>query len=89
MEQKTNSDEPRRVSEFDHENIVWHFNMVNRRMLIIIVTVLVTVCVTIGIIATTFVHAYTEREQRWIDTLMQLLPPGAEVNYSADEQPDS
>ena len=63
------------VSMFEHENALWHFNMVNKRMLIALITVCVTFIVTILV----FVHGYTVREKNWLDTLTNLRTPATEV----------
>lgn len=68
-------DKPTTVSVFEYESSMWHFNMVNKRMLI----ALITVCVTFIITILVFVHGYTVREKNWLDTLSNLNPQITEV----------
>ena len=70
--------ETRTISEFQHENTVWHMGRANHRMLI----ALITVCVTFIITILVFVHGYTVREKNWLDTLSRLNYPITETGIS-------
>ena len=50
---------------FAHENALMHYNTANRRMLL----ALVTVCVTLAIIIMVFVYGNTVREKNLIDLI--------------------
>lgn len=69
------SDKPRMVSAFEHENALMHYGRVNRRML----TALVSVCVTFIVVTLIFVMSYTVREREWIGLISSLIPPVTEV----------
>lgn len=56
------------VSAFDHENALMHYGMVNKRSMIM----LVSVCVTFILITLIFVIGYTIREKNWLDTLSRI-----------------
>ena len=60
-------DEPRTVSAFEHENALMHYGKVNKRSMIM----LISVCVTCILIVTIFVVSVTYRERMWIDALRQ------------------
>ena len=55
------------VPFFLHENAMMHYNRANKRMLIALITVCVTLAVIIGI----FVHGNTVREKQLIDMAIQ------------------
>ena len=55
----------RTVSAFEHENSLMHYGMVNKRSMIM----LISVCVTFVLITLIFVIGYTIREKNWLDTL--------------------
>lgn len=75
MEQKTNSDEPRTVSAFEHENALMHYGRVNKRMLV----ALLSICVTFIVVTLIFVMSYTAREREWINLISDLITPDTEV----------
>ena len=58
----------RTVSAFEHENSLMHYGMVNKRSMIM----LISVCVTFVLIMLIFVIGYTIRERNWLDTLTQI-----------------
>ena len=79
-----NKDKPRQVSAFEHENALWHYGNVNRRSMINQITMGITVI----IIVVSFIVAYTIREQRWINTLVNLVQPTTEAHGDGvHEQP--
>lgn len=55
------------VPFFAHENVLMHYNRANKRMLIALVVVCVTLAVIIGI----FVYGNTVREKQLIDMAIQ------------------
>ena len=55
------------VPFFLHENAMMHYNRANKRMLIALIVVCVTLAVIIGI----FVHGNTVREKQLIDMAIQ------------------
>lgn len=64
----------RTVSAFEHENSLMHYGMVNKRSMIM----LISVCVTFVLITLIFVIGYTIRERNWLDTLTQINTEVAE-----------
>lgn len=68
---------------FVHENSMMHYNRVNRRMLIIIVTVCLTFVLTISL----FVSHYTKREKEWIDLFSSMTRQEAQDGLY--QQPDA
>ena len=76
------NDQPRTVSAFEHENALWHYGMVNKRSMIM----LISVCVTFVLITLTFVIGYTIREKNWLDTIKSM---STEVSDGIQQQPDS
>lgn len=61
-------DKERTVSAFEHENSLMHYGMVNKRSMIM----LISVCVTFVLITLIFVIGYTIREKNWLDTLTRI-----------------
>lgn len=66
---------PACIPFFAHENSMMHYNRVNRRMMIIIITVCISFVLTIFV----FVHNYTRREKEWI-ALFANITQGTEVH---------
>ena len=64
----------RTVSAFEHENSLMHYGMVNKRSMIM----LISVCITFVLITLIFVIGYTIRERNWLDTLTQINTEVAE-----------
>lgn len=58
------------VPFFAHENAMMHYNQTNKRMLI----ALVTVCVTLILTIITFVFGYTARERNWLNAIREIAP---------------
>ena len=72
----------RKVSAFEHENSLMHYGMVNRRSMIM----LISVCVTFVLITLIFVIGYTIREKNWLNTLTRIGV--TEVSDGVHQQPD-
>lgn len=53
------------VPFFAHENVLMHYNRANKRMLVALITICVTLSVVIGI----FVYGNTVREKQLIDMI--------------------
>ena len=73
----------RTVSAFEHENSLMHYGMVNKRSMIM----LISVCVTFVLITLIFVIGYTVRERNWLDTITRITPV-AEVADGVHQQPN-
>ena len=69
------------VPFFLHENAMMHYNRANKRMLIALIVVCITLSVVIGI----FVHGNTVREKQLIDLVNQRI---TEVTDGVHQQPD-
>lgn len=63
-----NKDEVQYISKFEHENSLMHYGMVNKRSMIM----LISVCITFVLITLIFVIGYTIREKNWLDTLTRI-----------------
>lgn len=70
------------VPFFLHENAMMHYNRANKRMLI----ALITICVTLSIVIAIFVHGNTVREKQLIDMVNQRITE--EAADGVHEQPD-
>lgn len=68
-------DEVRTISAFEHENALMHYGNVNKRSMIM----LISVCVTFVLITLIFVIGYTIREKNWLDTLANIKTATVEV----------
>lgn len=53
---------------YDHENTMMHYNWANRRMLI----ALVCVCISMIIVVIVFATNQTKREQMWQETIKSM-----------------
>ena len=64
---------------FDHQNTMMHYNWVNRRSMI----QLIAVCVTMIIVVFIFATNQTKREQMWQETIENIISQttGAEVDH--------
>lgn len=69
------------VPFFAHENVLMHYNRANKRMLI----ALITICVTLSVVIAIFVHGNTVREKQLIEMVNQRI---TEVSDGLHEQPD-
>ena len=54
---------------FDHQNTMMHYNWVNRRSMIS----LIAVCVTMIIVVLIFATNQTKREQMWQETIKEVI----------------
>ena len=73
----------RKVSAFEHENSLMHYGMVNKRSMIM----LISVCITFVLITLIFVIGYTIREKNWLETLTRMGV--TEVSDGVHQQPNS
>lgn len=78
------NDKVRTVSQFDHENALMHYGMVNKRSMIM----LLSVCVTFVLITLIFVIGYTIREKNWLDTLTRINPASEVAADGVHQQPN-
>ena len=67
---------------FDHQNTMMHYNWVNRRSMIS----LIAVCVTMIIVVFIFATNQTKREQMWQETIKEMYR--SSVTEVADGQQD-
>lgn len=68
------------VPFFAHENVLMHYNRANKRMLIALITICITLALVIGI----FVYGNTVREKQLIDMVNQRI---AEVQNAEEASP--
>ena len=72
MEEKENcgncSEKDRCIPFFDHQNTMMHYNWVNRRSMISLIAVCITMIVVVFIFATN----QTKREQMWQETIKSM-----------------
>ena len=68
---------------FDHQNTMMHYNWVNRRSMIS----LIAVCVTMIIVVFIFATNQTKREQMWQETIKEMYR--SSVTEVADGQQDA
>ena len=68
------------VSRFEHDKVMMHYNWVNRRSMIS----LIVVCLTMIIVVFIFATNQTKREQMWQDTIKNMyqssMPEGTDGN---------
>ena len=81
---ENNEKEPASVPFFVHENMMMHFNTINRRMVIIVLSVCAALVITMG----TLVVNYTIRTENWLKTLQTITAHLAEVSNGVQQQPD-
>ena len=72
------SKEDRCVPFFDVQNTMMHYNWANRRMLI----ALIAICVTMIAVVIVFATNQTKREQMWQETIKSMYAAGPEVDVS-------
>ena len=70
MEEKTckNSCEEKCIPFYDHQHTMMHYNWVNRRSMIS----LIAVCVTMIIVVFIFASNQTQREKMWQETIKEM-----------------
>ena len=73
MEEKENcgncSEKDRCIPFFDHQNTMMHYNWVNRRSMIS----LIAVCITMIVVVFIFTTNQTKREQMWQETIKSII----------------
>ena len=69
------------VPFFAHENVLMHYNRANKRMLI----ALITICITLSIVIGIFVYGNTVREKQLIDMIDKRI---TEVENGVHQQRD-
>ena len=62
------SEQEKCIPFFDHQNTMMHYNWVNRRSMIS----LIAVCVTMIIVVFIFATNQTKREEMWQDTIKEI-----------------
>ena len=62
-------DQERCIPFFDHQNTMMHYNWVNRRSMIS----LIAVCLTMIIVVFIFATNQTKREQMWQETIKEIV----------------
>ena len=62
-------DEKDTVSRFEHDKVMLHYNWVNRRSMISLIAVCITMILAILIFATN----QTKREQMWQETIKHII----------------
>ena len=84
MEEKgKNCDEQERcIPFFDHQNTMMHYNWVNRRSMIS----LIAVCVTMIIVVFIFATNQTKREQMWQETIKEMYRSGVAAEVTDGQQ---
>ena len=65
------------VPFFDVQNTMMHYNWANRRMLI----ALIAICVTMICVVIVFATNQTKREQMWQETIKSMYSTTAEVEH--------
>ena len=77
-----NDNQQASVPFFVHENAMMHKDKDNRRMMVIILSL----CVSLVIVVITLVSYYTSRTQMWNDTITTLTATLAEVTNGVHQQ---
>ena len=72
------------VSRFEHDKDLMHYNWVNRRSMIS----LIAVCITMAIIVLIFVTNQTKREQMWQETIKEIVSQTANPEVSDGQKTD-
>lgn len=86
MSMDENMEETGSVSRYQFDKTMMHFNFVNRRCFLSLISVCVTFIFTIII----FVVGYTIRERNWLNALMSLKTPAAtEVTDGTQQDGDN
>ena len=67
---------------FDHQNTMMHYNWVNRRSMIS----LIAVCITMIIVVFIFATNQTKREQMWQETIKEMYSSGAAAGVTDGQQ---
>ena len=77
------SEQEKCIPFFDHQNTMMHYNWVNRRSMIS----LIAVCLTMIIVVFIFATNQTKREQMWQETIKEMYR--SSVAEVADGQQDA
>ena len=79
-----NSCEEKCIPFYDHQHTMMHYNWVNRRSMIS----LIAVCVTMIIVVFIFASNQTQREKMWQETIKELYSStvAAEVQDGTEER---
>ena len=74
-----NSCQDKCIPFYDHQNTMMHYNWVNRRSMI----QLICVCITMIIVVFIFATNQTQREQMWQETIKEIVSQTTvtEVDY--------
>lgn len=70
------------VPFFEHQDTMMHYNWVNRRSMIS----LIAVCVTMIIVVLIFATNQTKREQMWQETIKSMYSTTAEMDNGQQKQ---
>lgn len=71
------------VPFFLHENAMMHYNRANKRMLV----ALITICVTLAVVIAIFVHGNTVREKQLIEMVNQRITEVADEGVHQQPNP--
>ena len=67
---------------YDHQHTMMHYNWVNRRSMISLIVVCITMIVVVFIFATN----QTKREQMWQETIKEMYSSAAEVQDGTQQR---
>lgn len=86
MDEKKNcgncSEKEKCIPFFDHQNTMMHYNWVNRRSMI----QLIAVCVTMIIVVLIFATNQTKREQMWQETIKEMYRSSVTAEVADGQQ---
>ena len=72
------------VSRFEHDKVMMHYNWVNRRSMIC----LIAVCVTMIVVVLIFATNQTKREQMWQDTIKSIVAQTTDAEVADGQKTD-
>ena len=78
------SEQEKCIPFFDHQNTMMHYNWVNRRSMIS----LIAVCVTMIIVVFIFATNQTKREQMWQETIKSMMRQATVAEVDNGQQDD-
>ena len=78
------SEQEKCIPFFDHQNTMMHYNWVNRRSMIS----LIAVCVTMIIVVFIFATNQTRREQMWQETIKSMMRQATVAEVDNGQQDD-
>ena len=76
------SGKERCIPFFDHQDTMMHYNWVNRRSMIS----LIAVCLTMIIVVFIFATNQTRREQMWQETIKEMYSTGVKTEVADGQQ---